>query len=165
MLLPAHFPVVPAVSGLSTGGTLLALQYSVTPAPDRDRRVVLLIGAGASWPEELMKLLPAGEWAIERLADLEDVPGRLTRGPVCAILTTPRQWSGRELALLRECRARAPETAYLVMAEDPAAPDLKRAFEHGATAFVRWPSSPEVMLRAILGTPEPPASGRGQRQA
>ncbi len=139
----------------------------MTPAPGRERRVVLLIGAGASWPDELLKLLPDGEWAIERLSDLEEVPGRLARGPVCAILTTPRQWSGRELALLRECRARAPETAYLVMAEDPAAPDLKRAFEHGATAFVRWPSSPEVVLRAILGTPDPTASGRGhhRRQA
>jgi DNA-binding NarL/FixJ family response regulator len=136
----------------------------VTPATGRERRVVLLIGAGASWPDELMKLLPDGEWAIERLSDLEEVPGRLARGQVCAILTTPRQWSGRELALLRECRARAPETAYLVMAEDPAAPDLKRAFEHGATAFVRWPSSPEVVLRAILGTPEPAPSGRGHNR-
>jgi len=132
----------------------------VTPASSRDRRVVLLIGAGAAWPDELLKLLPADEWVIERLADLEDVPDRLARGPVRAILATPRQWSGRELAVLRECRARAPETAYLVMAEDPAAPDLKRAFEHGATAFVRWPSSPEVVLRAILGAPETAASGR-----
>ncbi len=130
----------------------------------KERRVVVLIGASAVWSQELLRLLPAEEWAVERLADLEEVPGRLARGPVCAILTTPRQWSGRELALLRECRARAPETAYRVMAEDPAAPDLKRAFEHGATAFVRWPSSPEVVLRAILGTPEVAAAGRGQQR-
>ncbi len=130
----------------------------------RERQVVLLIGAGAAWPEELLKLLPAEEWEIERFSDLEDVPARLAHGPVRAILATPRQWSGRELQLLHECRRRAPETAYLVMSEDPAAPALKRAFEHGATAFVPWPSSPEIVLRAILGTPEAAASGRGPRR-
>ncbi len=127
--------------------------------------MVLLIGAAAGWPEELLRLLPAGEWDVERLADLEELPDRLVRGPVSAILTTPRQWSGRELSILRECRVRSPKTAYLVMAEDPAAPDLKRAFEHGATAFVRWPSSPEVVLRAILGAPAPagPVREQGRR--
>jgi len=137
----------------------------VTPASSlRERRVVVLIGASAVWSQELLRLLPAEEWAVERLADLSQVPDRLAHGPVSAILTTPRQWSGRELLILRECRVRSPETAYLVMAEDPTAPDLKRAFENGATAFVRWPSSPEVVLGAILGAPQPVAAGGRQRR-
>ena len=143
----------------------------VTPAASRDRRVVLLIGAGAAWPDELLKLLPDDEWAIERLSDLEDVPDRLARGPVCAILTTPRQWSGRELQLLRECRARAPETAYLVMAEDPAAPGPQagvRARGHRVRPLAEQPRGRAARhpgyARDRRVRTRPTAGGRRERQ-
>jgi DNA-binding NtrC family response regulator len=117
------------------------------------RSVVLLVGTSAVWPNELAKLLNPNEWDFVTLKDLEEVPQQLKRRPVRAVIMTPRSWSGRELITLRECRADSPQTALVVMGEEPAGPTLKRAFENGATAFLRWPASPEVVLQALHSAP------------
>ena len=49
---------------------------------------------------------------------------------------------------LRECRRISPSTAVVVVATT-AAHGLKDALEGGATAFVSWPASPEVLRRAL----------------
>jgi DNA-binding NarL/FixJ family response regulator len=113
------------------------------------RNVVVLLGAPEVWPQELQRLLDPDEWEFVLVADLEDLPTRLRDGAVQAVLMMPRSWSGRELLTLRECRALSPRTALVVMAENPVEPALKRAFEHGATSFLRWPASPEAVLQAI----------------
>jgi DNA-binding NtrC family response regulator len=119
---------------------------------------VILVGADAVWPSELLKLLNPEEWKFILVGDLEDLPPRLAQGNVQAVILTPCAWSGRELLLLSECRRRSPETALVIMGEDPVAPRLKRAFEQGATAFLRWPASPEAVLHAIRsGNTAPPA--------
>jgi DNA-binding NtrC family response regulator len=118
-------------------------------ATTRARSTVLLVGASGVWPDELIKLLDPEEWDFIVLKDLEEVPAQLENGAVRAIVMTPRVWSGRELLVLRECRADSPHTAFVVMAEDPVGPALKRAFENGATAFLRWPASPEALLHAL----------------
>jgi DNA-binding NtrC family response regulator len=117
-----------------------------TPNP---KSLVLLVGTSDVWPEELAKLLGPDECDFVVLRDLDDVPAQLRARPVRAVLMTPRAWSGRELILLRECREDSPRTALVVMAEDPVGPALKRAFENGATAFLRWPASPESVLQAL----------------
>jgi len=118
-------------------------------APARSRSIVLLVGATGVWPEELTKLLDPDDWDFVVLKELEDVPSQLKKGSVRAVVMTPRAWSGRELLVLRECRSDSPQTAFVVMAEDPVGPALKRAFENGATAFLRWPASPEALLHAL----------------
>jgi DNA-binding NtrC family response regulator len=118
-------------------------------AAARVRNTVLLVGATGVWPQELTKLLDPDEWDFVVLKDLEDVPIQLKSGAVRAVVMTPRAWSGRELLVLRECRTDSPQTAMVVMAEDPVGPALKRAFENGATAFLRWPASPEALLHAL----------------
>jgi len=115
----------------------------------RARSTVLLVGVTGVWPEELTKLLDPDEWEFIVLKDLEDVPIQLKNGAVRAVVMTPRTWSGRELLVLRECRSDSPQTALVVMAEDPVGPALKRALENGATAFLRWPASPEALLHAL----------------
>jgi DNA-binding NtrC family response regulator len=118
-------------------------------APTRARSTVLLVGATGGWPQELTKLLDPDEWDFIVLKDLDDVPVHIKSGAVRAVVMTPRAWSGRELLVLRECRADSPQTALVVMDEDPVGPSLKRALEHGATAFLRWPASPEALLHAL----------------
>jgi DNA-binding NarL/FixJ family response regulator len=115
----------------------------------RTRSVVLLVGTSAVWPEELTKLMGPDEWDFILLKDLEDVPSQLKSRSVHGVIMTPRSWSARELVVLRECRSDSPQTALVVMAEDPVGPALKRALENGATAFLRWPASPEVILQAL----------------
>jgi DNA-binding NtrC family response regulator len=124
------------------------------PMPARNaaahaKSVVLLVGTSAVWPEELAKLLGPDEWDFVVLKDLEDVPSQLRARPVHGVIMTPRSWSARELVVLRECRSDSPRTAMVVMAEDPVGPALKRALENGATAFLRWPASPEAVLQAL----------------
>ncbi len=130
------------------------------------RHTVLLIGADSTWPEELLRLLPRDEWEFVSLDDIEELPGRLAAGPIQAVIMTPRAWSGRDLITLQECRTASPETALVVMAEDPVAPALKRAFVQGATAFLRWPASPETVLSAVCsGRPRSVSEANGERES
>lgn len=138
---------------------LAALRLSAMTHVSR-RNVVLLLGTGAAWPRELLNVLDPAEWEFVLLSDLDEVPPRLTQGSVLAVIMTPRAWSGRELMLLRECRLRSPETSLVVMGEEPIEPTLKRAFEQGATAFLRWPASPETVMHAIYSSHGGPAKER-----
>jgi DNA-binding NtrC family response regulator len=137
------------------------MQPPIRSTPARKRSVVLLVGTSSVWPEELGKLLGPDEWDFVLLRDLEDVPSQLKSRPVRGVIMTPRSWSARELVVLRECRADSPETALVVMAEDPVGPALKRALENGATAFLRWPASPEVVLEALYSTQHTNPKERG----
>src|SRR5512138_877975 len=120
-------------------GTVLAvrgrpeMQMPARKASAQVRSVVLLVGTSAVWPEELAKLLGPDEWDFIVLKDLEDVPSQLRSRAVHGVIMTPRSWSARELVVLRECRSDSPDTAMVVMAEDPVGPALKRALENGAT--------------------------------
>lgn len=135
----------------------------VTASPTR--HVVLLLGADSTWPEELLRLLPRDEWEFVALDDIEELPARLATGPVQAVIMTPRAWSGRDLITLQECRSVSPQTALVVMAEDPVTPAIKRAFVQGATAFLRWPASPETVLSAVCsGRTRPPSMERAAHE-
>ncbi len=125
------------------------MQMPARNAAAHGKSVVLLVGTSPVWPEELAKLLGPDEWDFVVLKDLEDVPSQLKSRPVRGVIMTPRSWSARELVVLRECRSDSPHTAMVVMAEDPVGPALKRALENGATAFLRWPASPEAVLQAL----------------
>jgi DNA-binding NarL/FixJ family response regulator len=52
-------------------------------------------------------------------------------------------------AMLQRARERWPGTAIVVITRRPNDPDVKRAFECGATAFLSWPASTEALRCAI----------------
>jgi DNA-binding NarL/FixJ family response regulator len=54
-----------------------------------------------------------------------------------------------DLILLKRIREASPRTAVVVVTKTPTDPDLKRAFESGATAFLSWPASDDAVRRAI----------------
>ncbi len=61
-----------------------------------------------------------------------------------------------DILLLRRVREASPRTAIVVVTRTPTHPDLKRAFESGATAFLSWPASTDALRQAIeSGEPSP----------
>lgn len=78
-----------------------------------------------------------------------------------------------EPLLLRRIREVSPCTAIVVVTKTPTDPDLKRAFESGATAYLLWPASTDGVRHAIergtllaspgipaMKTEDPPAPAR-----
>jgi DNA-binding NtrC family response regulator len=128
------------------------------------RQVVLLLGGCSLWADELQRLVDPNEWEFVVVDDIDALPRCVGASRVRAILLPPRPWSGREIVVLRECRELSPGTAMVVMAEDPVDLPLKRASEHGATTFLRWPSSPEIFLQAITSGASPELPGRQARR-
>jgi len=99
---------------------------------------------------------------VARLAELGEAPSLLSSNDVTALIVNVRQLGLRGKVALQECRRISPATAVVVVATD-AAHGLKDALESGATAFVSWPASPEVLRRALLtrgdlGLPSAPAT-------
>ena len=74
----------------------------------------------------------------------------------CRRSSSPRPLAASDLLLLRRIRELSPRTAVVVVTKTPTDPDLKRAFESGATAFLSWPASNDAVRHAIdRGTPWP----------
>lgn len=119
---------------------------------ERKRRVpgiVVLIGDAPDWPPELEALLTHDGYAAERAPDLEAVLPRLAGGAIHAVFVAARPLSASDLLLVRRVREISPGTAIVVVTRTPTDPDLKRAFESGATAFLSWPASTETVRHAI----------------
>ena len=121
-----------------SGGT------SIGPAPK-----VLLVGDGPDWPPELESFLAGDGYATGRLADLDAAVPLLANGAVRALLVVARPLGASDLLLLRRIRKASPRTGIVVVTKTPTSPDLKRAFESGATAFLSWPASTEALRQAV----------------
>lgn len=123
---------------------------------------VALVGDDADWAHDLLVALEREGLQTCRLHDLADAAALVGDGPrVRALLVPARPMSGHELVNLRRCRTRAPATAVVVVAAAPTQPDLKRAFESGATAFLAWPASPEALRQALASGSSPAAPAAG----
>ena len=117
----------------------------VGPAP----KVVLLVGDGGDWPPELESFLSREGYATDRLAEFDAVVPRLENAAVRALLVVARPFGASDLLVLRRIRQASPQTGIVVLTKTPTSPDLKRAFESGATAFLSWPASTEALRQAV----------------
>lgn len=114
-------------------------------------RSVVVVVEGYPYPSALEALLAAEGHTLERVSDLGEAASLLTAGRARAVLIGARAFSHRDLLAFRLCRTVAPATALVVVTTEPppAWPDLKRALESGATAFLRWPAARDVVRQAL----------------
>jgi len=142
--------------GLHPAGTPLAIPSGVaeqpkegaqgcSPAPKR----VLLVGEAPEWQAELALLLTREGYATNRVPQLEGALPFLESGTLQALLVASRPLGASDLLLLRRIRELSPRTAIVVVTKTPTDPDLKRAFESGATAFLSWPASTDTVRHAV----------------
>lgn len=101
------------------------------------------------WPPEFISSVSREGYTVFRIEDLSLAPSLLREGDVGALVVGAAPLGAKDLLVLRECREVSPSTAILVMTTAPTQPDLKRAFESGATAFLSWPAPPEVLRQAL----------------
>jgi DNA-binding NtrC family response regulator len=127
------------------------------PSDSAGSRLVLLVGEAPDWLRDLGSLLRTEGYATDRVRELDVVVPMLARGAVHALVLAARPLGASDLLLLRRIREVSPGTAVVVVTSTPTDPDLKRAFESGATAFLSWPASSDAVRRAI-NRGAPPAS-------
>ena len=107
------------------------------------------MGDRPDWPPELESRLSGDGYAIDHLADLDAVPPLLESRAVRALLVVARPLGASDLLILRRVREASPRTGIVVVTKTATSPDLKRAFESGATAFLSWPASSEALRQAV----------------
>jgi DNA-binding response OmpR family regulator len=128
------------------------------PAP----KLVVLVGEGADWPPEVETLLGTEGYRTDHIGRLEGILPVLAAREVQAVLVAASPLAATDLLLLRRLRETWPHTAIVVLTRTPTDPDLKRAFESGATAFLSWPASTDALRRAIEPGPAFSPSRGGQ---
>lgn len=127
----------------------------ICPAP----KIVLLVGDGRDWPPELESFLSREGYATDRLAEFDAVVPLLENATVRALLVVARPLGASDLLVLRRIRQASPQTGIVVVTNAPTSPDLKRAFESGATAFLSWPASKEALRQAVESGGVPASAG------
>ncbi len=116
----------------------------VTTAPR-----AVLVGDDRDWPPGLEDSLGRDGYTVDHVTELSRVPSFLAEGRMRALFVVARPLAASDLLLLRRVRETSPRTAIVVVTRTPTHPDLKRAFEDGATAFLSWPASTDALRRAI----------------
>lgn len=111
--------------------------------------MVVLVGNEQDWPAELNASLDGGGYARHNVTDLSSAPALLAHGGVRALFVFARPLGASELLVLRRLREASPGISIVAVTRTPTDPDLKRAFESGATAFLSWPASPDALRHAI----------------
>jgi DNA-binding response OmpR family regulator len=130
--------------------------------PETAARAVLLLGTDPDWPPELVAGLEADGWTVSTVADVSAVPSLVAGQAVDALFLFARPLGASDVLALRRVRESSARTAVVVVTRTPTDSDLKRAFEHGATAFLSWPASAAALRQAIEsgGAHTPPGSRR-----
>lgn len=108
-----------------------------------------MVGDSPDWRAELQALLNAEGFVTCYVSHLEDIPPMLAGGTVQALFLAARPLLATDLLLLRRIREISPRTAIVAVTKTPTDPDLKRAFESGATAFLSWPATNDAVRHSI----------------
>jgi DNA-binding NtrC family response regulator len=108
-----------------------------------------LVGTDRDWPSDLKDSLGRDGYIVHRVTELSLVPSLLADGRIRAIFVVSRPLAASDLLLLRRVRETSTHMAIVVVTQTPTQPDLKRAFESGATAFLSWPASTDALRQAI----------------
>lgn len=128
------------------------------PATDPDHPLQLaLAGYEHEWPADFealvaRELIGRDGALVARIAELGEAPAFLGSSEVAALIVNAKCLGLKGKVALRECRRISPSTAVVVVATTTVH-GLKDALEGGATAFVSWPASPEVLRRALHSGP------------
>lgn len=117
------------------------------------------MGEDRDWPPDLKDSLGRDGYVVDLVTDLSLVPSLLANGEMGALFVAARPLAASDLLLLRRVRETSPRTAIVVVTMTPTHPDLKRAFESGATAFLSWPASADSLRQAIGSGNVPPPHG------
>jgi DNA-binding response OmpR family regulator len=123
----------------------------------------VLVGEAGDWPPDLRDSLGRDGYTVDRVTELSLVPSLLTDGQTRALFVIARPLPASDLLLLRRVRETSPRTAIVVVTKTPTQPDLKRAFESGATAFLSWPASAVALRQAIESGGEGSTASRLRR--
>ena len=112
-----------------------------------------LAGYEHEWPADFeafvaRELIGRDGALVARLAELAEAPAFLSASDVTALIVNADRLGLKGKVALRECRRVSPSTAVVVVATT-AVHGLKDALEGGATAFVSWPASPDVLRQAL----------------
>jgi DNA-binding NtrC family response regulator len=113
------------------------------------QKLVVLVGEAPDWQAELGIVLSREGYATDRVAQLDAVLPLLASGAVQALFVGGRPLAASDLLLIQWIRDVSPSTAVVVVTKTYTDPDLKRAFESGATAFLSWPASADAVRQAI----------------
>jgi DNA-binding NtrC family response regulator len=124
---------------------------------------VLLVGSDQDWPPELKDGLSSAGYQAGSVASLGQVPALLSER-VGALFVPARPLGAREVLALRRVRETSPRTAIVVVGTTATDPDLKRALESGATAFLSWPASPGALRHAVESGDAAPSPARGEER-
>ena len=117
--------------------------------PSRQANLIVLVGDRGDWQSEMGASLAREGYATDRVVRLDAALARLEGGAVRALLLAAGPLAASDVLLLRRIREVAPSTAIVVVTMTPTDPDIKRAFEDGATAFLSWPASAAALRQAI----------------
>jgi DNA-binding response OmpR family regulator len=131
--------------------------------PTASRQAVLLVGDDRDWPVDLRTGLEVGGYEARGVLDLSLVPTLVASGSIRALLVLARPLGASELLVLRSVREDAPHTAIVAVTQKLSDPDLKRAFESGATAYLSWPASADALRQAVESGTLPAPGARGRR--
>ncbi len=118
-------------------------------ASSRPPPTVVIVDEGDGWPAALLEAVSAAGYALDRAEHLSAVLPLMQRPETVALIIQAGSVGFTGLITLRECRRLAPGAAVIVVTTGEIRPDLMRAFENGATSFVAWPASPEVIRRTL----------------
>jgi len=123
--------------------------FAAEPAPLH----LALAGYEHEWPADFeafvaRELVGRDGAFVARISDLGEAPAFLGASEVTALIVNANRLGLTGKVALRECRRISPSTAVVVVATT-ATHGLKDALEGGATAFISWPATPEVLRRAL----------------
>jgi DNA-binding NarL/FixJ family response regulator len=113
---------------------------------------VVIVQSHDGWPSELLGAIARQGHVVLSIDDVRLVPFFILAGGVAAVMVDLRGLQLLGALTLRRCREVSPSTAIVAVAVDASAPTLTRALESGATAFLSWPASAEVVGRALGST-------------
>jgi DNA-binding NtrC family response regulator len=122
-------------------------------------RAVVLIGDPREWSPDFESLLTAEGYAAGHLPELEAVLRIVEVAAVRALFVIARPLGASDLLILQRIRRTSPQTGIVVVGSSPTNPDLKLAFESGATAFLSWPASREAVRQAVDSGSVPATQG------
>ena len=125
----------------------------VTDPDEREPLHLVLAGYEHEWPADFevfvaRELIGRDGALVARLAEIAEAPSFLGSSDVTALIVNAKRLGLKTKAALRECRRVSPSTAVVVVATS-ATHGLKDALEGGATAFLAWPTSPDVVRKAL----------------
>jgi DNA-binding NarL/FixJ family response regulator len=134
-------------------GVFELMNARTTEKTDPGPMHLALAGYEHEWPPDfeafVARELVARDGAlVVRLAEIGEAPVFLGSSDVTALIVNADRLGLKGKVALRECRRISPGTAVVVVATT-ASRGLKDALEGGATAFVSWPASPEVLRHAL----------------